>query len=205
MDTVEVWLVRHGETALNEQGRLSGWNDVKLTECGRRQALHLRDVLAGESFDCVWSSDLDRALETSRLAWGEPRVDARLREIHFGTFEAVEYATLSEEHKTGLREFAGFEAPGGEAIEKFVERVNDFLDGLAPGRHLVFAHGGVIRAVMRQTGPDRFLSTGSILVIDWTGRKTLFVRENELGTSSALVRDSERRSGCRDEGGNHNG
>jgi broad specificity phosphatase PhoE len=38
MQRVEVWLVRHGETVFNQAGRLSGWSEAALTDCGRRQA-----------------------------------------------------------------------------------------------------------------------------------------------------------------------
>ena len=195
---VEIWLVRHGETTMNEQGRLSGWSDVALTDCGRRQARWLRELLAAEDFDGVWSSDLSRAVDTARLACAEPVVDARLREIHFGDLEGMAYETLAEEHKRGLISFEGFAPPGGETLETLVARVNAFLDELGPGRHVVFCHGGVLRAVMRQVGPDRFLPNGSAIVVDWTERRLLAVHENELGTSSAVVSESERKAGCDD-------
>lgn len=92
----------------------------------------------------------------------------------------------------GLRDFATFSAPGGEDLAQLTARVNDFLDELGAGRHLVFAHGGVLRAVMRQVGPDRFLANGSLLAVDWRASELLFVRENEHGTASAVVRESGR-------------
>ena len=186
---VEVWLVRHGETVMNASGRLCGWSDVALTDAGREQARWLQKSLAGEAFDGVWSSDLNRAVETGRLAGFEPQPDERLREVHFGELEGRSYETLPEEHKEGLRDFATFTAPGGEDLAGLTARVNAFLDGLAPGRHLAFAHGGVLRAVMRQVGPDRFLANGSLLAVDWSARELLFVRENER-TTSAVVRES---------------
>ncbi len=192
MTGVRVWLVRHGETELNAQGRLCGWSDVALTDNGRRQAEWLRGALAAERFDGVWSSDLGRALETARLAWGEAQPDARLREIHFGELEGRDYTTLDEDQRAGLRDFADFAAPGGESLVSLTERVNDFLDGLPSGRHLVFAHGGVLRAVMRQVGPDRFLANGSLLVVDWSERELLRVIENAHATASAVVRQSQR-------------
>jgi probable phosphoglycerate mutase len=195
---VEIWLVRHGETTMNEEGRLSGWSDVALTDCGRRQARWLKELLSKENFDGVWSSDLSRAVETARLAYGEPAVDARLREIDFGDLEGLAYETLAEQHKRGLISFEGFAPPGGETLELLVARVNAFLDELDSGRHVVFCHGGVLRAVMRQVGPDRFLPNGSAIVVDWIGQRLLAVHENDLGTSSAVVSESERKAGCDD-------
>lgn len=188
MDTVEVWIVRHGETTMNADGLLNGWGDAVLTELGRRQAGWLRPLLAGHDFDTVWASDLVRAVETARLAWGEPRVERRLREIDFGRLEGRRYDTLPAEHKSGLLSFEGFRAPGGESIEELGARVSGFLDELDSGRHLVFTHGGVTRAVLRKVGPDRFMPNGSLVALDWRRRELLFVRENQVASSSPLVR-----------------
>jgi probable phosphoglycerate mutase len=195
MASKEVWLVRHGETTWNAEGRLCGWTDVPLTARGQEQARWLRPFLEKEPFDRVWSSDLRRAKETARLARGQAEPDERLREIHFGDLEGLPYESISEEQKRALIAFEGFHATRGESIEDFSTRVIAFLDELEPGRHLAFTHGGVCRAVMRQTGPDRFLPTGSLLGVDWTERKLLFVRENEIGTTSPMVRASGKSSG----------
>ncbi|HSD65513.1 MAG TPA: histidine phosphatase family protein, partial [Vicinamibacteria bacterium] len=90
----ELWLVRHGETPASRGRTLAGWTDVPLTEHGEGQAAALRPLVAGERFDGVWSSDLRRAVTTARLAWGEPRPDARLREMSFGTLEGRPWADL---------------------------------------------------------------------------------------------------------------
>lgn len=197
MESVEVWIVRHGETTMNAGGLLNGRGDALLTELGRRQAGWLRPVLAGERFDSVWSSDLRRAVDTARLAWGEPRIDSRLREIDFGRLEGRPYDALPAEHKQGLLRFEDFRAPDGESLEELSSRVVEFLDTLEPGRHLVFTHGGVSRAVLRQVGPDRFPPNGSLLALDWPRRKLLFVRENQHAAApSPLVRTTrEARSG----------
>jgi probable phosphoglycerate mutase len=91
---LELWLVRHGETAASRDGTLAGWINVPLTERGLDQARAIRPVLEGENFTAVWSSDLDRAVTTARLAWGEPRVEPRLREINFGELEGRGWKTL---------------------------------------------------------------------------------------------------------------
>ena len=81
---LELWLVRHGETTFSASKRVAGWSDPPLTDNGRRQAEALRAVIDGAEFAGVWSSDLQRAVESARLAWGEATPDARLRECNFG-------------------------------------------------------------------------------------------------------------------------
>jgi 2,3-bisphosphoglycerate-dependent phosphoglycerate mutase len=173
---LELWLVRHGETTHSRDGMLAGWADVPLTPAGEEQARAVRALLAGERFAGVWTSDLARAVRTAQLAWGEARPDARLREMSFGVLEGHSWRTLDDSLKQALIAFSGFAPPGGETIGAMQQRVHAFLAELPPGRHLVFTHGGVIRALTRAVGEDSFLPTGSVAAIDWPARTLLFVR-----------------------------
>jgi probable phosphoglycerate mutase len=184
----ELWLVRHGETPASRGRTLAGWSDVPLTERGEDQARALRPLLAGERFDGVWSSDLRRAVATARLAWGEPRQDRRLREMSFGSLEGQLWETLDPASQEALARFEGFAAPGGESFEDLRSRVISFLDGLPAGRHLLFTHGGVVRLLSREVGEDRFVPTGTLLVVDWEGRR-LLSRQDGQGEASPGLRD----------------
>jgi probable phosphoglycerate mutase len=178
--SVEIWLVRHGETLWNAEGRLTGWSDVPLTERGEAQARALFPVLAAERFESVVASDLSRAVHTARLAYGEPQRRLwELRELDFGELEGLKWADLAEPHRMALLEFEAFQAPGGESTARLRSRVYGFLEGLAPGRHLAFTHGGVLRLVLRDFDQDRFLSPCAVVGLDWTSRRVLFVRGGE--------------------------
>ena len=183
---LELWLVRHGETPASRGRTLAGWTNVPLTEEGERQAAALRPRLAGQHFDSVWSSDLDRALHTARLAWGEPRQDARLREMSFGDLEGQAWEALTPEQQDGLARFAGFAAPGGESFEALRVRVHSLVDSLGPGRHLLFTHGGVVRLLSREAGEDSFVATGTLLVVDWTARRLVSRSDGAGETSQGL-------------------
>ena len=182
----ELWLVRHGETPASRSRTLAGWFDVPLAEHGEAQACALRPLLAGERFDGVWSSDLRRAVTTARLAWGEPRQDRRLREMSFGSLEGQLWETLDPDTQERLARFEGFAAPGGETFEDLRSRVLSFLDGLPAGRHLVFTHGGVVRLLSREAGEDRFVPTGTLLVVDWDSRRLLSRKDGEGEASQGL-------------------
>jgi len=173
----ELWLIRHGETTRSEGARLAGWDDVPLTPRGEDQARALRPLLDGGVFASVWSSDLSRAVATARLAWGEPQPERRLREICFGSLEGRRYDELPPEINRSILKFRDFAVPDGESVSEMAARVNDFVDHLAPGRHLIFAHGGVIRVLTRDLGVDRFVPTGTVVGIDHTQRRLLFVHE----------------------------
>jgi len=175
----ELWLVRHGETPASRGRTLAGWTDVPLTERGEAQAAALHPVFSGEHFDGVWSSDLVRAVTTARLARGEPTRDRRLREIAFGELEGADYMTMDEGLREGLVRFESFSAPGGESFDELRDRVLSFIDNLHPGRHALFTHGGVLRLLGREVGEDRFVPTGTLLVVDWDARTLLSIREGE--------------------------
>ena len=176
---LELWLVRHGETTHSRDGLLAGWVDVPLTEVGVAQAAAVAPLLAGERFDSVRCSDLSRAVRTAQLAWGEASREPRLREINFGRLEGLPWVTLDDSLKQALIAFSGFAPPGGETIEAMQERVHSLLGEMAPGRHLLFTHGGVIRALTREAGEDSFLPTGSVVGLDWTERRLLFIRRQD--------------------------
>jgi HAD superfamily hydrolase (TIGR01509 family) len=163
-----------------------------LTAEGERQAAALRARLDGQAFDSVWSSDLDRALSTARLAWGEPRADARLREMSFGELEGRSWEALSPEQQGALVRFSGFDTPGGESFEALRSRVLSLVDSLAPGRHLLFTHGGVVRLLSREVGEDSFVPTGTLLVVDWTARRLLSRTDGAGEASQGLPRPAPR-------------
>ncbi len=173
----ELWLVRHGETVWNAEHRLTGWADPPLTELGERQARGLCDFLREQSYDAVWSSDLERAWRTAELAFGIPRRDPRLREIDFGELDGLDWRTLDACWRDGLlHRFDEFHPPGGESTGRFTERVLDFIEELPSGRHLVFTHGGVVRLVLRLLGQDQFLPNASVACLRWDERAVLSVR-----------------------------
>ena len=62
-----IYLVRHGETAWNQDKRYQGQTDIPLTEKGREQAQRAAERLAGVGASFLISSDLSRALDTAAV------------------------------------------------------------------------------------------------------------------------------------------
>jgi broad specificity phosphatase PhoE len=160
-DVARFVLVRHGETQYNHQGRWQGAeSDPPLNDRGREQASELATSLGSIPFDALYSSDLDRALETARILGAQrglqPRVLAGLREMSHGAWEGK---TLSEILEAWAEEYAAFESdprsvsrPGGDSYSDLAARIWPLLDRLAD-RHrgervLVVTHGGPIRLVL---------------------------------------------------------
>lgn len=180
-DLKELWLVRHGETTASAGRRIAGWANPPLTAVGRREAAAVRTRLDGAEFDSVWSSDLDRAVSSARLAWGEPTVDDRLREVNFGDLEGRGYDDVDRHMTEIFMAFRDFRIPGGESHDELRHRVHGFADELPNGRHLLFVHGGVIRVLTQDVGLDRFVPTGTLVVVDWLARRLVDVRQPDRG------------------------
>lgn len=163
-------LVRHGETAWNAQGRVQGQLDVPLNAHGEAQARALAEALAGERFDAIYASDLGRVRQTAQPAaarLGLPvQLDARLRERHYGIFQAMTYAEAKERFPEDYERFRakdpGYGFRTGETLGAFCERslsvVNLLIAKHENQQLLVFTHGGVLEMIYRQA-TARGLST----------------------------------------------
>jgi probable phosphoglycerate mutase len=84
--TVEVDLIRHGETAWSLSGQHTGSTDIPLTERGEAAARGLAPVLAASPFSLVLSSPLQRARRTCELAGlaGQASLEPDLVELDYG-------------------------------------------------------------------------------------------------------------------------
>ena len=149
-------LVRHGQTVWHAENRYAGVSDIALTGEGLRQAERLAVWAKSAGLDAVWCSTLSRARITAeaaaQAAGVDLRVDARLRELDFGSGEGLTKAEMEERFPA---ERAAFEAdpaahplPGGEDPYAAAERFLSCLTEIEGGRVLVVAHTTAIRLTL---------------------------------------------------------
>ena len=150
-----IWVTRHGETDLNKAKLMQGRVDEPLNENGREQAKAARRSVSEVTFDAVYASPLDRAIETASIIGNISRDDVikdeRIIETDFGKYERCPY------HKMGflmtlywaLPEV--FPAPKGvEKISSMTKRSKSFLEDIKKKDYenvLIVCHGGIIRAL----------------------------------------------------------
>ena len=142
----ELWLVRHGETEWSRARRHTSTTDLPLTDEGRRVAETLRERLATQAFDAVFTSPRARARETAVLA-GFPGAVVReeLVEWNYGDYEGI----TTSEIRQSVPDWTVWShpTPGGESAADVTARLDAFLASLAPGRTLVFGHAHGLRAL----------------------------------------------------------
>lgn len=161
-----IYLIRHGQTTWNVDGRWQGNLDIPLSETGYQQAQALAHYLSHKPIRRVISSDLARAVETARplaRALGvELELDPRIREIHLGVFQGLTHAEQRERYPEVVaaseQDYWNFVFPEGESRRKMQQRaVAAFQDALArpvEGDIAMVMHGGTLRVLLMHLFPD---------------------------------------------------
>ena len=119
----------HGTTTDNENGLATGWLPGKLSALGKKQAQELGQLVADKQFDVVFCSDLKRAVDSARLAFGnkyEILPDRRLRECNYGDFNGKPVAEFKKDMTKHIRE----PFLNGESYKQVEERMADFYNSL---------------------------------------------------------------------------
>ena len=169
--SVELLVVRHGQSAAAIEGQdfplLSGHGDPPLSPDGLTQAELLGARLAGEPIDAIYVSTLQRTAQTAAPLAARlglvPRVEADLREVHLGEWEAGLFRQkLADGDPIALQMVAEQRwdvIPGAEPADEFSRRVRGAFDRIAAAhpdeRVVVVAHGGVIGEMLAQVTESR--------------------------------------------------
>jgi len=153
-------LVRHGDTEWSSARRFLGYSDIELNPTGLRQAERLRDRLATERINFVYSSDLRRASVTAEIiaAWHQLEVITctELREIDYGKVEGLTFEEISrlypEVAKLCISWSLELKFPDGESVDELNARVSKFMGRMkkhAPEQTiLIVGHSAPLRLLV---------------------------------------------------------
>jgi len=133
----------HGTTTDNEKDLATGWQPGELSELGVQQSKDLGKLVVDKNFSVVFCSDLKRAADSARLAFGDKYKiipDSRLREANYGDFTEKSATTFKDD----MNEYIDKPFPNGESYKDVAKRVDDFLKEVTqkyPGQHIaIVAH-----------------------------------------------------------------
>jgi broad specificity phosphatase PhoE len=168
--SMELWLIRHGDTEWTASGAHTGRTDLPLTEAGREHAKAIRRYLGERRFALVLTSPLSRARETCNLAgYGDvAQLEPNLREWDYGDYEGRSTAQIREKAPGWSLWTSG--VPNGETIDQVAARAEVVIGRAlrAEGDVALFAHGHILR----------------ILTARWLGLPPADGRLFALGTAS---------------------
>lgn len=101
-----LYIVRHGETDLNREGRFCGSTNMPLNERGLAQAETLREPMSKIALDRIYSSPLDRAVKTAECIRGgrdiEIITEDGLSEIDCGKWETLRHDEIEARWPGGI-------------------------------------------------------------------------------------------------------
>ncbi len=157
----EKWfVVRHGETDWNIEGRWQGHSETPLNDTGRAQTKEATQKLKNKNIDIIISSDLSRCKETAEIIAKElnltPIFDKRLRERHGGIAQGLTHEEHEEkfgkEVAEAWRTYTG-KPEGGESWQELENRVLEALKEHRvkhAGKNVaVITHGGPVQMILK--------------------------------------------------------
>lgn len=150
---MKIYLVRHGQSTANQEKVMAGHNDVLLTEKGKEQANIIADKLKDIPIDVIYSSPLNRALETANIINSKRKkilpikVTNELIEVDYGIYEGVSKSNFDYKKfwnyldENNLNNFFSFAWP----IIRFI--YGEVLTKNYGKDILLVTHGGVSKVV----------------------------------------------------------
>ncbi|MBR2754808.1 MAG: histidine phosphatase family protein [Lachnospiraceae bacterium] len=154
-----IYIIRHGQTELNNKKALQGRSDHPLNDTGIAQAQEAAAMLKGITFDAVYSSPLIRAVQTAKILAPElePIIDERLIEMDYGPYEGMDLQNLAPEVITFFSDFIHNPAPDGmEQLSNVVERAGLFIQehGRTDGNILISTHAIAMKGILEYLTPE---------------------------------------------------
>jgi len=196
VSTTYVLLIRHGENDWVGTNRLAGRTpEVHLNDKGREQSAALAAQLAGQPIAAIYSSPLERCMETAQplaAALGCPlRAEPGVIEVDYGEWRGGDLKELSQlpEWQMVQHFTSAFRFPGGETLHEVQSRAVWAIERLVAAhpnqQEAVFSHGDVIRTLLAHYAGvplDLFqriqISTASVSVLGFFGGRPALLGMN---------------------------
>ncbi len=151
-----LYLIRHGQSAGNAEGRFGGHGPTPLSDLGREQAEKTAQMLAKEGIDVIYSSDLDRAVQTA-----EPLAELlnlpihkskAFRERHVGVLEGLTFdeskQTFPNDYYALINRNINHVITEGESYRHLLRRITAELRNILRNhnrqRIAIYSHTGAI-------------------------------------------------------------
>ena len=156
---MNIYLLRHGQTNLNRDGKYQGAVDKEINEFGKKQAELLGNRLKKYKIDIIYSSDLKRVVQTSEIINkyinSDIIIKEELREINMGEWDTLSiedrYIRNEKYANEWSKHLEDLPYPGGECGGDVCKRANKVIDEIVGGIHknvAIVTSGGTIAILL---------------------------------------------------------
>lgn len=182
------WLVRHGETALNAEGRFRSSKNVPLNADGRKAAEELKKYFTKKPIGKVYSSDLRRARQTVDTVLEDKDIKAHftkdLRSWNLGIL-AGQKKSAHKDEVLHYEKYPNQRIKGGETLNEFRERSQPVLEeavtsGTPEAPNLILSHSSLVHELSNMLYGDHNavkVEPGGIVAITFDGTNYELVPE----------------------------
>lgn len=195
-----LFLIRHASNDYLKENRLAGLTPgIHLNAQGQQEADALAHRLAPITLHAIYSSPLERAVETARAIAQCQKLDVQIRpdliEVDVGEWTGKSLNELGETEawQRMAAQPIGFQFPGGEWIEQMQVRIVRAIDAIVmahPKQSVaIVSHADPIKIALAYylgMDPNRFnrlaIDPASVSVLVFAERGPVLVRLNDSGT-----------------------
>ena len=216
----QILLVRHGQNEWVSKNRLAGWTPgVHLDDQGKNEVILLAERLAHLPIRAIYSSPLERCLETAdpiAKSHGLETIELEeVGEVRYGKWEGKKIKKLAKKRSWyAVQHYPSrFQFPGGETMRQVQQRAVNAIENLGK-RHaeemiVVVSHADVIKLLMAHylgLHIDLFQRIGispasiSMLAISKSGPVRV-LRMNDYGPIKSFKKESKKEHDFPDTGG----
>lgn len=155
-----LYLIRHGQSAGNAEGRFGGHGPTPLSDLGVQQAERTANVLAKEGIDVIYSSDLVRAVQTAEplanLLDIPINTSEAFRERNVGVLQGLTFDESKRDHPKDyyalINRNINHVITDGESYRQLLKRITSEL------RTILRTHQGERIAIVSHTGAICYLT-----------------------------------------------
>ena len=208
-----LYIIRHGESIGNINGKFNGSNNLPLSEKGINQAKSLNKFIKSIDYNIVYSSPLNRAYDTAKYSINNEKVEINvlddLREINGGDWEGSNWVDLPivwpKIYDDWINNPANLQMPNGDSMVGFSKRcIKVFNDIISKNRNkiiLVYAHGAVIKVMqtyfsykdLNEMKNNMWHENTGVMKIEIVNNKYNVIFENNLTHLDSTIRSVRNR------------
>ncbi len=124
------FVMRHGTSEANLSGKVQGQRDIPLADVGKEQAERAGEALRGLGIEKIYSSPLQRALQTALIVAEKLKVDVSIlpgltaRNLgEWSNMDSSELKKMLRDPNHPINTDPQFAPPGGETLKQLRDRI----------------------------------------------------------------------------------